>query len=432
MKVSIKSSINYIAVFTIFIDTLVLNSRVMYHFGELRLSYVLMPFILILMLPTLKGIYFNKYFLYLFSAIVVLSLYNVYIGKDNLSLLLKQVIGVFLSALVFYLLFSLNNYNVKELFRVYLNIALGVAIIGLFQELSYLLGFKAGYDFSYILPGWSLGGSGTGGRTTYFLRVTSILTEPAHFSTVMMPAFFASLTSFSKINFRFLGKWKSSLIILSFFFSFSSIGFLGIIFSLMLLAYNNRKWSYVIVSTIIITAFVLFTYSNIVEFRTRVNDSVSVLSREMELQEGNLSTFALFSNALVAYNSFKNNPFFGSGLGSHEISYDKYIGEIVKVDFEIVNREDANSFFLRLLSETGLFGLLIILVFIFKYYIQRKKDISNYLWIINNAILCMFFVRLVRTGHYFVLGFFFFFWAYYFSKVNLRGLQRQGGNIARL
>lgn len=405
----------------------------MFHFGELRLSYVLMPFILILMLPTLKGIYFNKYFLFLFSAIVVLSLYNVYIGKDSLSLLLKQVIGVFLSALVFYMLFSLNNYNVKELFRVYLNVALGVAIIGLLQELSYLLGFKAGYDFSYILPGWSLGGGETGGRTTYFLRVTSILTEPAAFSTVMIPAFFASLTSlFSKDDFRFLGKWNSSIIVLSFFFTFSSTGYIGIIFLLLLLMYNYRKWSYLIVYTIIISALVLLIYNNISEFRTRVDDSVSILTREMELQEGNLSTFALFSNALVAYNSFKDNPFFGSGLGSHEISYDKYIGEIVKVDFKVVNREDANSFFLRLLSETGLFGLLIIFIFIFKYHIQRKKDISNYLWIINNAILCMFFVRLMRAGHYFIHGFFFFFWAYYFSKVNLRGLQRQGGNIVRL
>lgn len=83
-----------------------------------------------------------------------------------------------------------------------------------------------------------------------------------------------------------------------------------------------------------------------------------------------------------------------------------------------LNVEDANSLFLRLRSETGLLGLLLIFIFIFKFHIIRKNDKSGYLWIINNGILSMFAIRLLRFGHYFATGFFFFFWLYYFSKID--------------
>ena len=142
-----------------------------------------------------------------------------------------------------------------------------------------------------------------------------------------------------------------------------------------------------------------------------------MLTGKANLTTVNLSTFALFSNSLVAYNSFRDNPIFGSGLGSHKLSYHKYIGDIVDVNkiSTFLNVDDANSLFLRLLSETGLFGIIIFFYFIFKFHLSKKRDESNYLWIINNAILVMFLIRLIRIGHYFIYGFFFFFWLYYFA-----------------
>ncbi len=393
-------------------------------FMDLRISYLIMALVLLLCMPFLKGIYFNKTFLSLFGIIIIFSLYNVYIGKDTFVLLTKQVIGIFSTSFIFYLLMEVNRYDVKKLFKVYLNLAVLIGLIGLFQELNYLLGFKAGYNFSYIFPSWGLHLSKTG-----LLRVNSIMPEPAAFCYSMMPAFFVSISSFSKNSFKFLKKWKSLIIISSVFFSFSSVGYIGITVSLVLLFYNYVKIRYLVIGSALIVVVMFLAYNNIGDIKMRVDDSIDVLTGKMSLYSANLSTFTLFSNALVAYESFKDNPVFGSGLGSHEISHNRYIGKVVNVDKvrRFLNIQDANSLFLRLLSEIGLFGILLFFYFIFRFHVLKKNDRSGYLWLISNAILAMFLIKLVRGGHYFVGGFFFFFWLYYFAgrsnalaKVELR------------
>jgi len=323
---------------------------------------------------------------------------------------------------MFYLLIKINKYNINKLFGIYLNFAVLVGLIGLFQELSYLTGFEKGYNFGYIFPTWRLYLSKIG-----LLKINSIMPEPAHFCSVMMPAFFVALISFSKSNFKFLNKWKSLIIIFSVFFSFSLVGYVGVLLSIALLFYNYGRIRHLIFGTIFLLIISFFAYKNIRDIRIRVDDSVNVIAGKMDLYSANLSTFGLFSNALVAYESFKDNPVFGSGLGSHELSYNKYIGKVVNVNkvIRFLNVQDASSLFLRLLSETGLFGILCFFWFIFKFHVLKKNDRCGYLWIINNAILATFLIRLIRSGHYFVGGFFFFFWLYYFTaRSNTLALNR--------
>ena len=404
--------INYLAVFIVFCDAFTLPNAL--PFMELRGSYPLMALVLVLCLPFSKGIPFSRTFLLLFGAIVAFSLYNVYIGNDTLFLLTKQAVGIFSNSMIFYLLMKVNKYDVKRLFKVYLHLALLTGLIGLFQELNYLLGFRAGYDFSYILASnvhISPGG---------FLKVTSIMSEPSAFCYVMMPAFFAAIASFSKSDFRCLNKWQSVIIILSVICSFSLVGYMGMIFSFMLLFFNYSKMKYLLTGTAVIFILMFFAYDNIPDLTMRVDDSINTLTGKAKLEETNLSTYALFSNTLVAWESFKDNPLFGSGLGSHSISYDRYIDTVVDTDavnpdFSFQNRGDTSSLFVRLMSETGLFGLLSISYFVFRFWILKKNDKSNSLWIVNNAILVVFLVRAIRGGHYFVGGTFFFAWSYYFS-----------------
>lgn len=417
MRLKFSDLINYAVVFIVFSDAFDLPKAL--SFADMRFSYLIIFFVLLLWFPLLRNIYFNKTFLFLFCTMIIFSLYNVYIGKDTLTLLAKQVLGILASSLVFYLLIKINNYNLQKLFRIYLNIAFLVGLIGLLQELSYLLDFKIGYDFSYMLPSWQLYIS-----ENNLLKINSILPEPSFFACSMMPAFFAAITSCTKSNFRFLKKWKSWVIISSLFLSFSATAYIGMFFSLLLLLYNSyRKIRYMLAGIAAICVLTFFLYNNVGDFKTRVDDSINVVTKKASLESTNLSTFALFSNALVAYNSFKNSFIFGSGLGSHEISYNEYIKKVVDVDKVIMflNKGDANSLFLRLLSETGLLGLLAIIIFILKFHLVRKNDDTGYLWIINNAVLAMFVIRLLRFGHYFATGFFFFFWLYYFSKIDLGG-----------
>jgi len=402
-------SLNYIAIFVVFSSGLVFRNILPI---DLRISYFIILLLLFLFGIAFKNLYFNKGFLFAFTIVVMSSFYNVYLEKNTVTLLMKQIIGIGLTSLMFYLLIKINKYNINKLFRIYLNFAVLVGLIGLFQELSYLIGFEKGYNFWYISPTWSFHLSKIG-----LLRINSITPEPADFCYVMMPAFFVALTSFSKSNFKFLNKWKSVIIIFSVFFSFSLVGYIGILLSIALLFYNYGKIRHLIFGTTFILIISFFAYKNITELRIRVDDSVNVIAGKMELHSANLSTFALFSNALVAYESFKDNPVFGSGLGSHEISYNRCIGKVINNDeiIAFIKFQDANSLFLRLLSETGLFGILCFFWFIFKFHILKKNDRSGYLWIINNAILATFLIRLLRCGHYFVGGFFFFFWLYYFT-----------------
>jgi len=80
-----------------------------------------------------------------------------------------------------------------------------------------------------------------------------------------------------------------------------------------------------------------------------------------------------------------------------------------------LNREGGSSLFLRILSEMGLFGILVFFYFLFRFYLPKRKDRMDYLWVISSAVLVMFLIRLIRAEHYFSGGLFFFFWLYYFT-----------------
>lgn len=341
-----------------------------------------------------------------------------------MSLFLKQLLGIFSNAFIFYLLMKINHYDIKGLFKIYLRLAFIVALIGIIQEVSYVFKFKPGYDFRGILPVWDISLV----NDLNLIRVSSILPEAFFFCIVMVPAFFVSIISFLKNSFQFQSKFNSVVIIVSFFLTFSVIGYFGAFFAVILLLYNNRKIRYIVVCAVIILGLAHFSYNKVGIMKIKIDNLFGVIEGREKLEYANISVYAFFSNALVAYNSFKDNPFFGHGLGSHPESYAKYVlrEKLIPASAEIdagnICKGDAGSLFIRLLSETGLFGILIFFGFIVIYYLPKWKDQTGYLWIINNAALSLFFLKILRGGNYFVDGFFFFFWLYYFSKIKIRVL----------
>ena len=136
----------------------------------------------------------------------------------------------------------------------------------------------------------------------------------------------------------------------------------------------------------------------------------------------NSSSFVLYNNYHIAFENFKDNPIAGTGLGSHAVAFEKYSltkqAGILNIEF---NKSDANSMFLRLLSETGLIGILFILIFIFKFYVIRSKihPESNH-WIVGSAVLVIIILYLLRQGNYFINGFPIFMWIYYYNYVDFK------------
>lgn len=130
--------------------------------------------------------------------------------------------------------------------------------------------------------------------------------------------------------------------------------------------------------------------------------------------------------------SYQRNKLLGSGLGSHAKNYDlmftKQFDAKYLERFGELNKYDANSLFIRLLSETGLLGLGMFFFFVLKFRLGRKHltvpEIANFA-IINHGILILFIVRLVRTGNYIGNGFFFFFFLYFYTHQQVKQFYKE-------
>src|SRR5690606_6654855 len=128
----------------------------------------------------------------------------------------------------------------------------------------------------------------------------------------------------------------------------------------------------------------------------------------------NTSSFTLLNNYLVAIESFKSSPIWGSGLGSHPASFDKYsLTKKFYLPFEDFNKADANSLLLRLLSETGLLGLGLFLFILIRFRCGNNHSLNR--WIISNGIFVMMIAGLLREGHYFHSGVPFFIFLYIYN-----------------
>ena len=104
-----------------------------------------------------------------------------------------------------------------------------MVIIGIIQTFSFLVGFKYGYDFSWFLNKWGFVEGGVIG-----LRVNSILSEPTYLATALAPVIYVSIHNLiSKSTFLF-NKFQSILVLMVAILTTSSIGYLGIIISILL------------------------------------------------------------------------------------------------------------------------------------------------------------------------------------------------------
>lgn len=401
---------NWLLIFNIFSGGFVLFSSQF----EFYLGYIFIIFFLVAYIFRYRNLSINYNFFLVALVLTISSLINVYLGNDTLILMLKQVWGILITGSAYYLLIKNNNYEIEKLFKIYLRIALIVAIIGIFQELSFLIGFKIGYDFSWLIPKWDYTASLNG-----LLRVNSIFMEPSHLAVSMAPAVFISLRAVVKKELFFISDKSALLIIICYILTFSIVAYIAILLSLFILAlpYIKRLKHLLLLSVTILALFCSVYYFE-PQTRMRVDDMVKVATGGEKSGEPHLTVYAYTSNAFVAFESIKSNSLFGRGLGSHPVTYDKFIQPYLpngywKNGYTGINKADANSLLLRLLSETGLFGVFVVFYFIFKFRLKASKD--NDLSLINNAVLILLIMQLIRQGHYFYNGLFFFVWMYYFT-----------------
>jgi hypothetical protein len=354
--------------------------------------------------------------LLLVIAVSCVSFFQSHINLYPFTPTIKQTINILISSTPIYLILKINQFNIKRLFKIYLNVATIVCFIGILQQLSYiLLGIE--YKYGY--------------------KLTSIVSEPAHLAIVLAPAFFIAINKLLfKAKTQLLSYKKSILVIVTWFWTMSAVAMLGIILAAVILAINKfdiigyriklKNILYIIILAVTLSTVIGIIYYNVSFIRFRVEDTWQAITADKgtKIKNVNLSTYALYSNFLVTKEVLKNNPAFGTGLGTHRLNYDKYLDKAYnfedpsyrKIEF---NKDDANSLFLRLISELGVAGLLLFLFFLHRMNIRKIADnFSEYnveMWLINNGCLLFFLMRLIRFGNYTVLGFFLFLFIFYYS-----------------
>ena len=266
--------------------------------------------------------------------------------------------------------------------------------------MAYFLNIEWLYNFSIISINNSITTSGE------FLRVTSILSEPAHLAIFLVPGISIILIDLLKIHrIEFRSKFKYIIILICSFLTFSMIIYLTILiligyFIIFFKGKFNKKIIFILLSVLVIYG-VLFRYK----------DSLLIIKYKFEslftlesLDTNNLSSFAVISNFKIALYKLKEGYIFGTGLDSHINTYFNYIDTIYagKKIVMYLNYEDAASLYIRIFSEFGIIGLFLYVIFIIKKGIYKLNNINfiSYNYLINKISFIGVITYGIRMGTY--------------------------------
>ncbi len=349
------------------------------------------------------------------TAVVVIHSFLVFVADMAVrnDLIVKQVVNLIFSALVFAVYIRFENYDWKEIFRKYITVAKVVVIIGFVQVGLVLAG--QGKVFQMLFPM----------DTNLTFRFQSLTLEPSFIAYTFAPIVFISLHNLFFPKKYFLGRIWSFLFVFSYVLTFSLIGYVGLIIALLLLYFYKITITRILLSAaaiVFIAALGYLSYLLVSEIRVRVDDTIYALNQDFmdrDVYENvNLSTYTFLSNYYVTVNAVEERPLLGGGLGTNEAIFEKTLPEPMQ-NYSSLNKKDANSMALRLLSETGLSGLLIFVLFLYVYKLSYRQcalsDEAKMLWLINNGILLMLILCLMRNGHYTIHGRFLFVFIFYYS-----------------
>jgi len=228
-----------------------------------------------------------------------------------------------------------------------------MATISVFQNLT------STFDNNY----WGFGAwdqSSTAGVTNH--RATGSYGNPNAYAQVLVmlvPLALDRLWHEKDLRFRLLAGWASIVCILTIFFTYSRNGFVTLVFTIGLLFIMHRP-KVVSIAVMVILSFVLFQFLPI-SYTERITSLFQFTSSNSPQQISDISFRGRLSENIAAWRMFQDNPLFGVGLDNFQVNYQSYSRQI-GLDERRVERTPA-SFYLELLSEQGLIGTLVFLLF---------------------------------------------------------------------
>ena len=343
----------------------------------------------------------------------------------------KHFIGLVIFSLVCFSFFSKNTFKIYSTVKVYYNFCFFIACLSIFQFFLFAI-FKLSFLPQNILSG-SLVFQGNDSFKAEILdvfpRAVGLSTEPAHYVAILLPAVYISIYTLLDANHLFNRNSKTSarVILFGYIISFSLVGYFGIGVCLFIIFRKKIKISFLKISSLLLVFVLLLYFILQSSIGDKVYSFISVTKdiTGSEYTSSDQSSFALLSNLLVADESLKRSNLMGTGLNSHMITYDTVISNIFS-ESQIVaelNREDAGSMFIRIISEFGLPGLILFIWFLYLYNVKGKSYISSNS-AANNMCLVFLIMYCTRNGTYLNILFFFFLAMFYYTyKTSLKDNQ---------
>ncbi len=414
-KFDITQKMGLLCIFSVFLDKAVRGAGLPFDFYYYYIAFI--AFLISLIFTNRRIFLPPAWFLLGLGAIAVsgffITFYRGLLGFEYL----KQLLGIAFTSLVSYNIFVVFRFDIKRVFEYYLFFAFLVSLHAVADNIMHIAGIHL-TPYSVVAP--------------FIIREYGIMGEPFYLAMAVTPAL-AYYTCYFQRTWK-QNKFRYLTLLTCYLVTYSSTALLGIglsvFFALYLNNFLNLRSNRFILAPIIVIPVVLVVM-NLIDtislFNKRYHDTTSLfLSSDIDVKEAgksNSSTFALYSNFVIARDSFLENPLFGSGLGSHPLIYErtflKYFPANYLKGYGAQNQQDANSRFLRLLSETGLLGTVLFLLFVIRFFVLKKhirsvegKEIAA----INYAIFIYILLGLIRNGNYINIGFFFFFFMYYISN----------------
>lgn len=382
-----KKYILYSTLFGLFTEALRIRAGI-----DLKLMYLIF-FVNYIVLLSFNKIVIPKFLIYIIIYLLFSGIIGCLLQTDTFSLALSQILGIGISILYFYNFYKYIDWDIADLFELYVKIAVYLSMLGIII-----------FAFNMLI-----------GQTDY--RLQSLMLEPAHYCGITLPAFYYLAKNFRKNKF-----WLTCVTI-SILLAGSSIGYIGILLSIVI--FNKRIF---VLRNIIVYALVVLlgigAYLTIDNVKLRVDDTFNS-AQTLDISGANWSTYALIANVFVTKNVLMHSPVIGNGLGSHELSHKKYIGNLLGIEtltvHQDINATDADSLTLRVLSDMGLLGFFLVLLYIHKFYSKEDE-----LYVLSRALIVYFFYKLFREGHYFPPEMYFFVFAYYFLNKQTLGQKKTG------
>lgn len=341
--------------------------------GSVHLLFFYFVMVVNLALLALAGSLWFPPGLLLFLAFTLLSsAVGIAQGTDTPALLLKSLVGLWLSAVYACAFMRFMRFDAVGCFRRYAQAAYYFALTGL---------------TSYVVL------TAVYGTST---RLHSFAIEPGEYCIVTLPAIYYWADKWQRGE---GGGRKLLLMLLALALSRSSIGFMGVLVGTYLFCRRFRFGS--LLAPVLIAALggAIFVASS--DFQIRLTDSVTGFT-QMDGSDLNGSSLSQVSGAYVAARALLAHPILGEGLGSISLVNKRYVDDLPGMsllpdDMRYIAAGDGGSLFYRLAGETGLVGLTLAFGFLWYCYPQNSNAERQQTAM---AILLYSFARLLRGGSY--------------------------------